>query len=174
MTPAVMMRRRCRSVADTGSATRASDGKKERRPELLVMTKLRRLKSLGSTPHGRRATSAVADEGEGFLPRRPDGRSWRCRLSGAGTRRRLECQWDKEYLTNNPVYSPRDFCHHFRIPLNIFCSLHDKAVAIEPRFKQQTNAARKAGHTSTQKVLMCLFLLGTGAPLLQEVRDENL
>lgn len=89
---------------------------------------------------------------------------WHGRLPGVKTRKRSLCNWWKEHLCPDPVYSPMKFRHKFRIPLNIYITVRDRLVVEDPRFVQSSNAAFQEVHTSNQKTLAAFLRLGTCHP----------
>jgi hypothetical protein len=104
---------------------------------------------IGSTISGGRITAETSIRGS--------------RRSGSRTIQRGYCSWFDDYLSDTPSYPAHIFRQVFRIPLKLYCAIHNRLIDAKPRLAQQKDAVSRPGHTSHQKMLSSLRRLATGA-----------
>jgi hypothetical protein len=73
--------------------------------------------------------------------------------------------WRRQYWGDEhtaPVYTLEDFRRRFRVPRDLFVTIHDAVLIADPKFCTLTDAAGKRGLHSEIKVAVCLRYLGAG------------
>jgi hypothetical protein len=77
------------------------------------------------------------------------------------------CLYISDYLSISSLYPPAKLRKTFRNHLKLYWIIHGELVSCDPSLYQQIDGFGRPGHTSHQKILMSMRLLGSGASFMQ-------